>query len=1075
MRTIFLSTFIFISVFLKAGYIEPYDLRCDLMDSPFGIDSEQPKLSWKLRSVERGQKQTGWQVLVASSADNLAADKGDVWDSGRRNDSEQTDVPYAGRPLKSSEQVFWKVRVWDRDGSVSAWSAPSAWTMGILSPADWKAAWITDDELQRWVRGKVGYKSLETTNQQEDKWVGVDLGKPHKIQSVRFYPVRQIIEEAQGLPVRFKIEVSNDAGFKKATVIADYTEKDFPYTNTHHKTTVPAFDVEGDGVEARYVRMVSTKLKPDGGKYYLAFFQIEALSDGKNVAAGCKVIAKDSYEKDRWSKSALTDGLEIRGANLRENATLSARREFPVKPALKRAIAHVSGLGQYELTINGRKAGENLLSPGWTTYEKTDLYDTYDVTSLLKQGAANAVGLLLAGGMYNVRTERYVKFESLFRPLMAICQIRMEYADGSVEFIGTDRQWKIFAGSPVTFSNVFGGEDYDARIAGQFVGWDAAGYPDGAWKAATVCSGPGGQLRGVSYAAPPLRTFETLTPLRINRINDHTLVYDLGQNVSLMPRIRVSGPEGSIVRMIPSELLKDDGTVNIGSFARGKGDVWWDYTLAGDASGETWFPKFFYMGSRYIQVELFPATEGGKLPVVDYLEGVVIHTSSPVAGEFSCSNEMFNRVYTLVRWAQRSNSVSVLTDCPHREKLGWLEQYHLNGPALRYNYDLAQLYKKTFGDMADAQTPEGLVPDIAPEYVVFSGGFHDSPEWGSSVILAAWQQYEWTGDKTVFQWYYPVMCRYADYLRGQAKDRILQHGLGDWYDIGPKGPGVSQLTPIQLTATATFYEDLRTLSAIAALLGKNDDAARYASEAAEVRKAYNAEFFNAEKGIYATGSQCANAISLVFGLPDAKDRPRILDAIVKDVQEKGLTAGDVGYRYLLRALADGGRSDVIYAMNNQAVKPGYGYQLAQGATALTEAWAGNRGSSQNHFMLGQINEWFYHDLVGISPDVNAPGFKNIIIRPQPVDGVNWAKATYQSPKGEVLVSWKKESGRFILELNIPAGATATVIMPVSGAVTDESKGVAAEKSEGIKAINTSVFELQSGIYKLSEEINNANK
>ena len=258
----------------------------------------------------------------------------------------------------------------------------------------------------------------------------------------------------------------------------------------------------------------------------------------------------------------------------------------------------------------------------------------------------------------------------------------------------------------------------------------------------------------------------------------------------------------------------------------------------------------------------------------------------------------------------------MIPDLPHREKLGCVDQYPLNCPPFSYISDLARLYKKTFGDMADAQAASGLVPNICPEYVIFSDDFRDSPEWGSSVILAAWQQYEWTGDKTALEWYYPVMCRYVDYLREQSKDLILQHSLGDWHDIGPRGPGRSQLTPNKLTATAMFYEDLRTLARIAFLLGKTEEAKQYDSEAAEVKTAYNKEFFNKERGIYATGSQCANSISLVFGLAESGDRLRILDAIVKDVEEKGLTAGDVGYRYLLRALADEGRSDGIYRWSN---------------------------------------------------------------------------------------------------------------------------------------------------------------
>ncbi|MDR2674562.1 MAG: glycoside hydrolase family 78 protein [Opitutaceae bacterium] len=1071
----------------RAG-IRPYDIRCDSMVNPPGVDSAPPRLSWKLQSMERGERQTAWQVLAASSMEALLADRGDVWDSGRREGDAQLSVPYGGRALASSERVFWKVRAWGRDGGASPWSAPGEWTMGVLSRDEWRAGWITDGELLRWVRGKLAYRSLPAADAAAPKWVGVDLGGPELIQTVRFSPVRQVIEEAQGFPVRFKVEIANDPGFKDAVVIADYTKRNFIYRNTHHKTTVPAFAAEGpdgEGVRGRYVRIISTQLKRDGAEYYLAFNQMEVVSGGRNIAAGARVIAGDSLEEGVWGKSALVDGLDVRGANPRENAALMARREFPVKRPLRRALAHISGLGHYELTVNGKKAGDHLLAPGWTAYEKTALYETHDITNLLLAGADNAVGVLLAGGFYNVRPGRYVKLETRFRPLTVICQIRLEYTDGSVDCIGTDGRWKVSHRGPVVFSNIYGGEDYDARR--EPAGWDCAGFDDRGWAPAVETGGPGGALRGVSYAAPPLKAHETLTPLRVTELQigktplrmvelqPKVTVYDLGQNASLMPRIKVRGARGSVVKITPAELLNDDGSVSRASGGRGTGGVWWSYTLAGREEGEEWFPKFFYQGCRYLQVEAAAPVTGDPPPVVESLEGVVVHTSAPPAGEFACSNELFNRVRALVRWAQRSNLVSVITDCPHREKLGWLEQYHLNGPALRYEYDLSRLYTKTFGDMADAQAESGLVPDIAPEYVVFSDGFHDSPEWGSAIILAAWQQYEWTGDDTVFHRYYNEMRRYAGYLGGKAENGILPGGLGDWYDLGPKSPGRSQLTPIPLTATAVYYQDLKTLAAIAARLGKNDDAARLEREAAAVRKAYNEKFYNRGKGCYATDSQCANAMSLVFGLAEPGERGRVLDAIVRDVRRQGLTAGDVGYRYLLRALADGGRSDVIYEMNNQAARPGYGHQLAQGCTSLAETWDANPKLSQNHFMLGQITEWFYNDLAGLGIDPGRPGYKNVVIRPQTVKGVNWARASHESLRGPVASSWKRENGRLTVAADIPAGATGTIHVPLAAGVRevlDESTGLpVAAGRPGVLAARVEngslVVSVESGRYVFS--------
>lgn len=745
-------------------------------------------------------------------------------------------------------------------------------------------------------------------------------------------------------------------------------------------------------------------------------------------------------------------------------SSLYLRGEIQVRPRLKRALAYVCGLGCYEFSINGRKAGDFLFPPGWTKYDKTCLYDTYDVTDCLRRGT-NALGLLLGNGMYNVERGRYTKFTGSFGALKAIAVVRLEYSDGAVEYFGTGEHWRAHPG-PLTFNSVYGGEDYDARL--QCRGWDRRDFNAEDWVPASVMNGPGGQLHGLTCAAPPVREFETLLPVRVTDINSRTKVYDLGVNASIMPHLRVKGPTGSVVRIIPAELLADNGTVDRTSC--GGGRAYWQYTLDGMGS-ELWVPRFFYHGSRYLQVECQPASGAQKLPRVVSLKAVVVQSSSETVGDFACSNPLFNRIYNLVRRAQRSNLMSVLTDCPHRERLGWLEQDHLNGPSLRYGFDLARLFAKALNDMSDSQLANGLVPDIAPEYVQFEGGFRDSPEWGSACILVAWQQYEFEGDIRLLRQHYPMMKRYVDYLRSRAKDGLLNYGLGDWYDIGPKPPGVAQLTPIALTASAFYFDDARLVSRIAEILGKTEDATEYAAQAKAIRSRFNEEFFDGAKCQYATGSQCANALPLVIGLVDETNRSAVLSNLVADVQTRGnaLTAGDVGYRYLLRALAEGGRSDVIFAINNQTNKPGYGYQLAKGATSLTEAWDADRHSSQNHFMLGQIVEWFYHDVAGIAIDPKAPGFKNVIIRPTPVGELRWAKAHYISPHGMIECDWKREGHEFVLKVKIPPGGTGTVYVPTGSSGQVTVNGRPAGQNQGVQFLHrvadTMVYQVPSGSYE----------
>jgi hypothetical protein len=804
-----------------------------------------------------------------------------------------------------------------------------------------------------------------------------------------------------------------------------------------------------------------------------------------HVQCFCKVRVWDEHgQVSKWSQSAtwtmgvLTDSdwraSWITAPDTNYASTL-LRREFFVRPGLQRALADICGLGQYEMSLNGRKAGGDFLSPGWTKYDKTCLYDTRDITADLK-GGKNAVGIFLGNGMYNViaADTRYTKFKGSFGPQKVILQIRLEYAGGLVEVIGTDEKWRVAPG-PITFSSIYGGEDFDARLVQR--GWDKPNFDDSKWPSAQITDGPGGKLKGLSCAAPPIREFEIHKPAAMRTLDNQDVVFDLGQNAAHVPRIRVTGPAGGRVRLFPAELTNHDGSVNQGSMGvRRQNGIWCQFTKAANGE-EIWSPKFFYAGCRYVQAHLMPAVPGGERPKIKSLAGIVVHSASEPVGEFECSSALLNRIHTLVRWAQRANMMSLMTDCPHRERMGWLEEDHLNGPALRYEFDLAQLFAKTVNDIADSQLPNGLVPTTAPEYQIFRdardkqhlrGIFGDSPEWSSSFILVPWQQYEFDGDLDLFRNHYNEMKQYLDYLGSRANNCIVNYGLGDWYDIGQRHPGVSQLTPIALTATAFYYQDVKIMSRAAALLGKNDDAKTYSALAEKTRAAFNEAFYNPANPGYATGSQCANSIPLVMGLCDPANRAAVLDAVVRDVQARGnaLTAGDVGYRYLLRALAEGGRSDVIFAMNNQSNKPGYGWQLKEGATSLTEAWDAGRDSSQDHFMLGQIQEWFYHDLAGIQNAPGSAGFREIVIAPQPVGGLKWAGAAFHSVRGKIASRWKSDGKKFNLTVLIPANTTATICVPAGPGSRVRVNGASAkflrnEDSRAIFAVGSGEYEFQS--------------
>ncbi len=705
------------------------------------------------------------------------------------------------------------------------------------------------------------------------------------------------------------------------------------------------------------------------------------------------------------------------------------RKDFSVTKTIKKATAFISGLGHFEMSLNGAKVGDDFLAPGWTKYDKEALYVTYNITKQVKKGG-NAIGVMLGNGFYYVPPvkDRYRKLKVAYGYPKMICRVLVEYADGTSENVISNQNWKTDK-SPVTFSSIYGGEDYNANLEQK--GWNVSGFNDGNWKSSLIVDGP--KLN--AQKEEPVKIFDNFSAKNITSTINGEWVYDLGQNSSAIIELKVRGKKGDTIKITPAELIKEDGSVtqkNIG------GPSYFSYILKGDGL-ETWRPKFFYTGFRYLQVKGGVPTGKGNTSgkaVIEDLRALHIRNAAEPVGKFSSSNELFNKTFKLIDWSIKSNMVSVFTDCPHREKLGWLEQLHLMGNSVGYNYDAAPLFKKALQDMKNSQLPNGLIPEIAPEYVKFEWGgdmFRDSPEWGSSGILLPWYLYQWYGDKQAMVGYYPMMQRYINYLATKADHHILSQGLGDWYDLGPKPPGVSQLTPMGVTGTAIYYYDLKILEKMATLLGKKADAITYSKLAVEVRKSFNNKFFDSKTNQYATGSQAANAMAVYMGLVEDKDKVAVIDNLVRDIRDRknSLTAGDIGYRYVLRVLEDAGKSDVIFDMNSRSDVPGYGMQIAKGATALTESWAALPTVSNNHFMLGHLMEWLYSGIGGIRQAENSTAFKNIKIEPEIVGDLTSADVSYNSPYGEISSSWKKTGKEFTLEVNVPANTTADVYLPVS--------------------------------------------
>lgn len=714
------------------------------------------------------------------------------------------------------------------------------------------------------------------------------------------------------------------------------------------------------------------------------------------------------------------------------------RKEFGISKKIRSATLFISGLGHYEAKVNGKVAGNHFLSPGWTDYNKTCLYNCYDVTNVLKQGK-NVLGVIVGNGFYNVNRERYRKLVIAYGYPKVISKLKITFEDGTTSDISSGTDWKCTP-SPIVYTGIYGGEDYDATL--EQPGWDQPGFDDSGWQNALLATIPTGRLTAESDY--PVTINRSIPVAQILKCNTGKYLYDFGQNGSGIIELKVSGKRGSVIKLTPGELITTGKEIN--QKASGS-PYYFTYTLKGDGV-EVWRPKFSYYGFRYVMVEgAVPESDkaGSDLPGILNLEMLHTCNSSPKNGEFACSNELFNKIYNLIDWAARSNLQSVVTDCPHREKLGWLEQTYLMGASLHYNYDLYALYRKAVRDMIDAQAPDGLVPDIAPEYTQFQGGFRDSPEWGSAAVILPWMLWEWYGDIAMVREAMPMMQKYVAYLGTKTSGSLLSHGLGDWFDYGPKSPGEAQLTPKTLTATSIYFYDLQLLSRMMKLCEMNAEAKNVEILAARVKNAFNQKFFNPQDKVYSTGSQTAMAMPLCVGLVDENDRKEVVKNLVSSIVKSGytLTAGDVGFHFLVKALEENGCSQLLFDMNFRNDLPGYGFQLKKGATALTESWPALEEVSNNHLMLGHLMEWFYTGLGGIKQANNSTAFSNFVIRPEIVGDLTEVKTSYLSPYGKIRSEWKKTNNSLEMTIEIPVNTEAVIVFPVgSGSgVTENGKQV----------------------------------
>ena len=713
---------------------------------------------------------------------------------------------------------------------------------------------------------------------------------------------------------------------------------------------------------------------------------------------------------------------------------LYLRNTFGVTKPVVRARAYVCGLGYYEMRINGCRVGDRVLDPAPTDYNKISLYSTYDITSMLAGCASGkntgecAVGVILGNG-------RHIKNYGYGQP-KAIVQVFAEYDDGTAATFVSNKEWRVMHG-PLQENGLYFGERYDARL--EMPGWDQPAFDDKSWEPAIEVQGS--PLS--SQLLPPIRVVQTRMPKKLSERGRKSQIYDCGQNLSGWVRIIVRGERGSEVRLRHAELLHEDGTLNASPNQNAEAtDV---YVLSG-AGTEAYEPRFTYHGFRYFEISGLPS-----LPDIVSVEACMVHSDVERVGNFRCSNELINRVHQNILMGQLSNLMGIPTDCAQRdERHGWLGDAHLVAEESMFNFDMVAFYRKFLTDIRHAQKQDGSLPDVVPPY---TGRLYPAdPAWGSAYVTIAWFEYLMYGDIRVLEEHYESMRNYVGFLRANADGNIIKK-LGKYGDWCPPGSIAPKRTPVELTATWYYYHDVLLLDRIAQALEKKSDHEELQELALDIRKAFNETFLRGDE--YAANrfapvdrspSQTSNALPLYLKMvPPEKEQQvlgRLLYSLIEE-QDYHLDTGILGTRYLLDVLTENGHAGVAYKVAAQRTYPGWGYMVEEGATTLWERWekvTGGGMNSHNHIMFGSVDAWYYRALAGIS--CLRPGWSEILIKPNMIEGLHFAEADVRTVKGGISVSWRRGAQSLQLKFSIPVGCVGQVFVPIPwkrSAIKEEGK------------------------------------
>lgn len=767
---------------------------------------------------------------------------------------------------------------------------------------------------------------------------------------------------------------------------------------------------------------------------------------------GDKFVSEPSYwemgllEQSDWKSSWIGQ------KNYRQGWAAYFVKSFTTEKTIIKARAYVCGLGYNELYLNGERIGQRCLEPAQTNYTESVFYTIYDIKANIINGN-NTVGVWLGDGWYN-QNRVWERGTLKYGTPRLIMQIELTYDDGSVEIIGTDNTWKSDY-SPITLSNIYAGEVYDARLENKK--WSS---PDGdfsTWDSVVNVDAPGGKLH--CTLIPPISMVRRIKPVKVTRLHgdmDGTFIFDMGENFAGWVRIKVRGPVGTQIVLRYAEMIGDDGFLDYTSTGViHTGVIQQDMYIKGTDGEEEWQPRFTYHGFRYVEVTGIYC----ETPDVDFLEGITVHNDVENRGSFRLGGRTtFNGIYDMVKRTILANLHGYPEDCPVRERCGWLGDAHLVAETAIYNFDMTQMYEKYLQDIVESRKVYGNMQMVSPGK---RNCGNTTPAWGTAMVKIPWYLYLYYNDLRVLQMYYDEMKDWIEYLKVRSNKYIVSFGLGDW--LPPHGHYVNEKRPpVPVTSTAIYYSDAVLMSKIATILDKQEDAAYYDELANNIKVAFNAAFFNNTKNTY--GTECANLLALAYGLCiDSETETKVADNVATEIMQNsyGFESGIVGFKHLFEQLTEHGWNCVSQNILERREWPGLGYMLSNNATTLWETFHKPPvNGSLNHPMFGGFAFWYHSHLCGIKPDNAEPGFKKIIIKPYFLGISAKVSGSHISNYGDISVSWEIAGDMVTLNVSIPANTTAVIHIPASE-IADDDGCIFSGTSEG-----RSVLSCGSGSYSI---------